>query len=115
MPEALLSHAPRGELRPLLQFADRPLRGFIRMTGIAGVWNLQRIGQHRRDEFERMTSDIDVCDLGFNLRHVATDALAALAGRCVMGVLLQGRRMGSVVRTCPVTAEAKLIQSHRLP
>jgi hypothetical protein len=114
-PWTLLSHAPWGKLRPLLQFADRPFRGLIGVAGIARVWNFQRIRQYWRYEFERMTSDIDVGNLGFNFRHVATDTLAAFAVRCMMGVLLESFCVGTVIGACEVTGETKLVQSHRFP
>ena len=84
------------------------------MTGIARVWNFQGIGQYGRDEFECMTSDIDICDLGLDLRHVAADALTALAIRRMMGVLLQGRSMRSIIGARGMTGDTKLVQSHRL-
>lgn len=87
------------------------------MAAIAGVRHFQSLGQHWRNELEGVAAHIDVCDLSLDLRHVASDALAALAGCRMMRVLFQFCGMRSILGLSPddVTVQTKLVPSDGLP
>ena len=76
------------------------------MADIAGVRNLQSLSRCRCDEAERMAPHVHVGDRLLDLRHVASDALAALATYFVMRVLLNRRRVRTIRRIRAVTIEA---------
>ena len=56
------------------------------MADVTSIWNLQRIRFARRDEMERMTSNLLVGDRLLDFRHMAGDALVARTARFVMGM-----------------------------
>jgi len=76
------------------------------MTDIAGVRNLQSVRRRRSNEVERMAPHVHVGDRLLDLRHVASDALVALATCFVMRVLLYCWRVRAVRRIRAVTIEA---------
>ena len=76
------------------------------MAGRARVGDFELVGGRRRDELERMAADVYVGEGLFNLRHMAVDALVAGGAGLVVGVLLQGRGVGSVRGVRAVAGEA---------
>jgi len=76
------------------------------MARVAGVRNLQDLRRRGSNEVERMAPDVHVGDRLLDLRHVARDALVALATRFVMGVLLDRRSVRAVRRVWAVTIQA---------
>ena len=76
------------------------------MADIACVRNLQSVSRCRSDEVKRVAPHVHVGDRLLDLRHVASDALVALATYFVMGVLLDRWRVRAVGRVRAVTIEA---------
>ena len=76
------------------------------MADIAGVRNLQRFSRRRSDEVKRVAPHVHVAYRLLDLRHVASDALVALATYFVMGVLLDRWRVRAIRRVRAVTIEA---------
>ena len=76
------------------------------MADIAGVWNFQSVSRRRSDEVKRVAPHIHISDRLLDLRHVASDALVALATYFVMGVLLDRWRVRAVGRVRAVTIKA---------
>ena len=76
------------------------------MANITGVRNLQSVARCRSDEPKRVARHVHVGDCLLDLRHVASDALVALATRFVMGVLLDRRSVRAVRRVRAVTIQA---------
>ena len=75
------------------------------MARIAGVWNLQSVGHCRSDKVKGMAPHVHVGDGLLDLRHVASDALVALATYFVVRVLLYCGRVRTVRRVRAVTIE----------
>ena len=75
------------------------------MANITGVGDLQSVTRCRRDKAKRVARHVHVRDRLLNLRHMARDALVALATRFVMGVLLDRRRVRAVRRARAVTIQ----------
>ena len=76
------------------------------MAGITGIRNLQSVSHCRSDEVKRVAPDVHVGDRLFDLRHVASDALVALATYFVVRVLFYCGRVRTVRRVRAVTIEA---------
>lgn len=76
------------------------------MANITGVRDLQSVARCRSDESKRVARHVHVGDRLLDLRHVARDAIIALATRVVMGVLLDRRSVGTVRRVRAVTIQA---------
>ena len=68
------------------------------MTRSAWIGNLVLVRHLWRYEPESMGVDLHIRESGFNLRHVAGDALASGTAIFVMGVLCQGRGARTVGR-----------------
>ena len=77
------------------------------MTDIAGVRNPQSIRRRRSDEVKRVAPHVHVGDGLLDLRHVASDTLAALTTRFVMGMLPNCGRVRAVRRVRAVTIETE--------
>lgn len=56
------------------------------MTCCAGIWNLELLGQARRNKLECVRANHIVAQCLLNLRHVARGTFAARAVRGVMGM-----------------------------
>jgi hypothetical protein len=67
-------HPPRRHVRPAFQRIFSEVLRAIRMTAGTGVRHLQGSGRRRRDDFERVSADIDVRDRLLDCRHVAAHA-----------------------------------------
>lgn len=76
------------------------------MANIAGIRNFQSVGGCRSDETKGVTAHVHVGYRLLDLRHMAGNALIALAACFVVCVLLYGRRVGAVRRVRAVTIEA---------
>lgn len=92
--------------RPRLQRVRGPLSGFIRVTDVAGVGNLQLVGLLRSDESEGMARNVHIRDFRFDLWHVATHAVVSRRVGFVVGVCLDTRSMGPIGGPGTVTFEA---------
>jgi hypothetical protein len=92
----LLIETPGRALRPVAQGFRGPGRGFVRVTGRAGIRDFVLVGHGRRDEGESVSADFDVCNGGLDLRHVAGDAFASGRAGFVVRVLLEGGCAGAV-------------------
>lgn len=91
-----LVHAPRGSFWPVAEGLGGPGGGFVGMAGGARIGNFVFVGCGRRDEREGVSVNFYVRDGGFDLRHVAGDALAAGRAWVVVGMGLESRYMGTV-------------------
>ena len=60
------------------------------MADIAGIRNLHSVSRRRIDEMKSVAPHVHVGDCLLDLRHVASNALAALASRFVMCVFFNG-------------------------
>ena len=76
------------------------------MAYVAGVRNLQSVSRCRSDEVKRVAPHVHVAYRLLDLRHVASDALVALATCFVMRVLLDRWRMRAIRRIRAVAIEA---------
>jgi len=76
------------------------------MTDIARVRNLQSVRHRRSDEVKRVAPHVHVGDGLLDLRHVASNALAALTTRFVMRVFLDCWRVRAIrrIRTMAIQA-----------
>jgi len=75
------------------------------MADIAGVRNFQSVSRRRSDEVKRVAPHVHIGDRLLDLRHVASDALVALATCFVMRVLLDGWGVRAVRRSRAMTIE----------
>ena len=75
------------------------------MADIAGVRNFQSVSRRRSDEVKRVAPHIHISDRLLDLRHVASDALAALASRFVMRVFFDRRGVRAIRRTRAVAIQ----------
>ena len=91
-----IRHAPRRNIRPSSQRIGGPILRLIRVTDGTRVGDLQQLRIFRRDELESVCSDICVGQLLLYLRHVARHAFVAGTSGGVMGVSLDGWRVGAV-------------------
>ena len=76
------------------------------MAYVTGIRNLQSISRRRSDEMKRMAPHIHIGYRLLDLRHVASDAFAALAACFMMRVFLDRRRARSIWRIRAVTIQA---------
>src|SRR5215472_6965244 len=106
MPGSGLLRTPRGTVWPSLQRCCGPSIGLICVANVAGIGNLQRLRFLRPDEAEGVTADVHIVDGFSDLRHMAGNALAASTSRRVMGVLLDGCGMGTVLGIGTVACQA---------
>ena len=82
-------HSPRRIFGPVTHRFGGPGAGLIGMASGAGIWNFVFVGHGGIDEGEAVSADFRVGDGGFDLRHVAGDALAARGILLVMCVLFE--------------------------
>src|SRR5271168_4988917 len=73
----LILRPPRRSVLPMHERVRRPLGGLVLVAFVAGIRNLQAVGEVRINEMERVASDVHVGDRLRDLGHVAGDALAA--------------------------------------
>ena len=76
------------------------------MAYIAGVRNLQSVSRRRSHKVKRVAPYVHVGDCLLDLRHVAGDALAALASRFVMRVFFYRRGVRAIRRTWAMAIQA---------
>lgn len=103
----LLSSAPRRDIGPAFQRLYCEIRRLGEMASSARIRHLQLFRSRRRDEFERMGTDIDVGKRLLDFRHVAAYALISGAARFVVGMGLNGGRAGTVGRVRAVALKAQ--------
>lgn len=101
-------HPPRRAIRPGLQCIRSPGRGFVRVANVAGVGNLQRITHCRSDKMKGVAANIHIAERLGDFGHVAGDALAPLAVRCVMRMCGNGGGVRPIGGVWTVTVEAQL-------
>ena len=88
-----MSDPPWGLLSPSLQGISRPGRGFVGVTGIAGVRDFFSFAGRRAHEAEGVAAYVHVSERLGNLGHVARDAFAAGAARLVVRMRFERWRM----------------------
>src|SRR5215469_17996649 len=109
MPGAGLLPTPRGTVCPSFQRCCGPSTGLICVAEVAGVGDLQCLRLLGPDETKGVTADVHIVDGFGDLRHVASNALAASTSRCVMGVLLDRCGMRTVLGIGTVAAQAQSV------
>src|SRR5438132_450049 len=96
--DATLVHPPWRGSRPSFQGVRRPLCRTIGVAAGTRVRDLELIGQPWRDEPERVTPNVHVCNGLLDSWHVTRHTLTTGAPALMMRVILDCRRMRTVRR-----------------
>ena len=102
-------HAPGGAIRPRFQRSGCPLGQFVGVAEVTGIGNLEGLCFARGDKAEGVAADVLIGDRLLDLRHMASDALAAGAAWLMMSVLFEGCGVGSDLRVRTMAIETKRV------
>src|ERR1700733_10367239 len=96
---------------------SRPSGRLVRVTEIARIRNLQRLGLLRPNETKRVAADLHVAESLRDCRHVTGGASAARAPESVVRVLLDAGGMRPILGVGAMTRQAHRVSrlaQHRL-
>src|ERR1700748_2200239 len=101
------SRTPRRAITPTPQCRGRPGSRLVCVTKITSIGNFQLVRVRRPDKSKCVAADVNVVDGLGDLRHVAGNARAAGAVRCVVRMLLDACGVWPILRIRPVAGQAK--------